>query len=282
MWLLFRALKATDMFLFAITAAITFPGENLFTCCVLPLACGECCSGLRHICGDATRPEETPGQSECFCRCRLLLFLFVCFLFILHPRRLRTLRPRILSVLQHPGAQAGLLLLQWCCSSRRCKKENTLMYMNSFVLTVCKYRLFPSTVRHLKLWLHLFVPLTHAVIYENQPVLQCHVMVTFTFKCVKCGSEKQFQDTKRPMFNWQFMFLWEQSTRDRTLDQQCTVSRPGLAMIAGALAVEMMVSILQHTEGYVNHSEPATGTSNTGTDSNARFSLSEKYVLDDL
>lgn len=39
------------------------------------------------------------------------------------------------------------------------------------------------------------------------------------------------------------------STRDRTLDQQCTVSRPGLAMIAGALAVEMMVSVLQHSEG---------------------------------
>lgn len=36
------------------------------------------------------------------------------------------------------------------------------------------------------------------------------------------------------------------STRNLTLDQQCTVTRPGLAPIAAALAVELTVSILHH------------------------------------
>lgn len=88
-------------------------------------ACGKCSSRVWHICRDAPRPEKNPRQSECFCRARLLPFLFFCFLFLLHAGQHGTLCPRILSVLQHPRTQAGMLLLQWCCGTRRCEGTHT-------------------------------------------------------------------------------------------------------------------------------------------------------------
>eukprot|EP00043_Microstomoeca_roanoka_P004172 m.48011 g.48011 ORF g.48011 m.48011 type:complete len:677 (-) comp12369_c0_seq2:92-2122(-) len=41
----------------------------------------------------------------------------------------------------------------------------------------------------------------------------------------------------------------QNSARDRTLDQQCTVSRPGISFLASAMVVELMINVLHHPEG---------------------------------
>ena len=40
------------------------------------------------------------------------------------------------------------------------------------------------------------------------------------------------------------------STNDRTLDQQCTVTRPGVSYMAAALAVELMVCIYKYSHKF--------------------------------
>ncbi|XP_057764289.1 ubiquitin-like modifier-activating enzyme atg7 [Salvia miltiorrhiza] len=55
------------------------------------------------------------------------------------------------------------------------------------------------------------------------------------------------------------------STSNRTLDQQCTVTRPGLAPIASSLAVELLVGILHHPFGISAKAEFAS-TIDTGGD----------------
>lgn len=55
----------------------------------------------------------------------------------------------------------------------------------------------------------------------------------------------------------------ENSTNNRTLDQQCTVTRPGLAPLASSMAVELCVSLLHHSDRQNAPAPPSTAASSS-------------------
>ncbi|KAG7662621.1 ATG7 [[Candida] subhashii] len=67
-----------------------------------------------------------------------------------------------------------------------------------------------------------------------------------SYLVMRHGSPKQKEDERLGCYYCNDVVAPSDSLTDRTLDQMCTVTRPGGSIIASALAVELLVSILQH------------------------------------
>lgn len=67
--------------------------------------------------------------------------------------------------------------------------------------------------------------------------------------CYFCNDVVAPMNVSRIFMNFEQKLTVFQSVKDQTLDQQCTVTRPGVAAIASALLVELFVSLLQHPQG---------------------------------
>ncbi|KAJ1665007.1 Autophagy protein 7 [Coemansia sp. RSA 1813] len=66
------------------------------------------------------------------------------------------------------------------------------------------------------------------------------------------------------------------SLTDRTLDQQCTVSRPGLAPIASGMAVELFATVVQHPLG--GHAPGPLDSAGSDTSSDGVFGVPEHQI----
>ncbi|KNC81847.1 hypothetical protein SARC_05852 [Sphaeroforma arctica JP610] len=66
------------------------------------------------------------------------------------------------------------------------------------------------------------------------------------YMVMRHGTQKSQDDVRLGCYFCNDVVAPANSTKDRTLDQQCTVTRPGLSFMASALATELMVSVLQH------------------------------------